>query len=166
MRRWYRPRAMNVFRDETNLSASPELWPEIERRLARSRWFVLIASPKSADSPWVQREIAWWLTQRGTSQLIIALADGNVSWPPGAGDFDWQRTDALPADVLRGTFKNEPLWVELRNLLQAMPVGEAKDVPVPLATLARVAGPIVGKDPADLLGDSVKYTRQTRRLLG
>jgi WD40 repeat protein len=166
MRRWYRPRAMSVFRDETNLSASPELWPEIERRLARSHWFILIASPTSAASLWVQREVAWWLEHRGPSKLIIALADGTIAWSQAAGDFDWQRTDALPADALRGTFASEPLWVELRTLRQAMPAGETRHVPIPLATLALVASPIVGKDPAELLGENVRYTRRTRRLIG
>ena len=31
---WYRRRALNLFRDQTSLSATPGLWPAIEQRLA------------------------------------------------------------------------------------------------------------------------------------
>jgi hypothetical protein len=40
---WYRRRALRIFRDTTTLSASPELWPTIERALERSRHFILLA---------------------------------------------------------------------------------------------------------------------------
>lgn len=56
---WYQRRALRVFRDVTSLSASPELWPTIERALERSRYFILLASPESARSVWVEREVKW-----------------------------------------------------------------------------------------------------------
>src|SRR5262245_5768098 len=56
-RPWYRLRALRVFRDDASLSASPALWRSIEGALASSRWFVLLASPESAASDWVAREI-------------------------------------------------------------------------------------------------------------
>ena len=169
-RRWYRPRAMRVFRDETDLAASPELWPDIERRLARSRWFILIASPESARSPWVRREITWWLNHHGTEHFIIALAGGKINWStgndPDASDFDWQATDALPEEVLRGAFANEPLWVDLRNLRQATSQGDAADVPLRLGdVVANFAAPIRGRDKGQLIGEYLRYVRQTRRLI-
>ena len=51
---WYRRRALRVFRDESSLSAMPGLWPTIERALAASNYFVLIASPESSQSRWVR----------------------------------------------------------------------------------------------------------------
>src|SRR5687767_3434283 len=57
---WYRLRTMRVFRDQTSLSASPELWPAIETALDQAEWFILIASPQSAQSSWVQKEVQWW----------------------------------------------------------------------------------------------------------
>ena len=47
---WNRRRAMEVFRDETSLAASPGLWPEIQAALDASRWFVLLASGLSSSS--------------------------------------------------------------------------------------------------------------------
>ncbi|MGD8932407.1 MAG: TIR domain-containing protein, partial [Chromatiales bacterium] len=45
-------RALNVFRDETSLSATPSLWPSIESALAQSRFFILLASPEAVASRW------------------------------------------------------------------------------------------------------------------
>jgi hypothetical protein len=42
---WYRLRSMRVFRDETNLSASPGLWSKIEQALNQADYFLFLASP-------------------------------------------------------------------------------------------------------------------------
>jgi hypothetical protein len=60
---WYKRRALRVFRDDTSLSATPQLWPSIEQALAQSRFLILLASPEAAASPWVGKEIAYWLEQ-------------------------------------------------------------------------------------------------------
>src|SRR5215475_10349279 len=54
---WNRRRALEVFRDETSLAASPGLWPSIRATLDASRWLVLLASPEAAQSHWVGEEI-------------------------------------------------------------------------------------------------------------
>ena len=54
---WYRLRSCRVFRDQTQLTASPALWQSLEQALSASRYFVLLASPEAARSPWVNREI-------------------------------------------------------------------------------------------------------------
>src|SRR5262245_18908198 len=77
---WYRRRAMRVFRDDTSLSATPELWPSIERALDHSRIFILLASPEAAASKWVNREVAHWLDHQTTSTLLIGLTDGKLIW--------------------------------------------------------------------------------------
>src|SRR5260370_19571506 len=58
---WYRLRTMRIFRDKTSLSANPALWQSIEDALGRSKYFLLLASPASAKSDWVRREVEWWL---------------------------------------------------------------------------------------------------------
>jgi hypothetical protein len=50
-----------VFRDETGLSTNPHLWSSIVAALDECEWFVLLASPDAATSPWVDREIEHWL---------------------------------------------------------------------------------------------------------
>ena len=49
---WYQRRAARVFRDDTSLSATPHLWPSIERALSQSGHLILLASPENiAFSP-------------------------------------------------------------------------------------------------------------------
>ena len=61
---WYKPRAVSVFLDQSSLSANPALWTAIERALSSAKNFILLASPESAASPWVRKEIDWWLAHR------------------------------------------------------------------------------------------------------
>jgi hypothetical protein len=56
---WYNMRALRVFRDKISLSANPDLWNAMEKALSVSEWFLLMASPTAAQSPWVRREIGW-----------------------------------------------------------------------------------------------------------
>ena len=112
-RPWYRMRALHVFRDRTNLTVSPELWPEIEVALGESEFFILLASPAAATSKWVRKEVDHWLGKRDLKKLLIAVTDGEIVWDDQAGDFDWTRTNVLPEN-LRGRFTQEPLFVDFR----------------------------------------------------
>jgi WD40 repeat protein len=108
--------AIRVFRDQTSLSLTPELWPSIERALRASRYFLLLASPRAAASPWVQKEVQSWLEHNGNAQrLLIGLTEGQIQWDTERNDFDWEKTDALP-DLLRGRFQYEPLYSDLSGL--------------------------------------------------
>jgi hypothetical protein len=80
---WYRPRALRVFRDNASLTANPGLWSSIEKALASSTWFVLMASPEAARSPWVDREVAWWLANKSPQRLLVVLTDGQFAWDDG-----------------------------------------------------------------------------------
>ncbi|MBQ0983701.1 TIR domain-containing protein [Streptomyces sp. F63] len=111
-KKWYRIRALNVFRDQTDLSASHALGPSIERALTEARFFVLLASPAAAESKWVRREIEFWQRNKGSDTFLIALTDGTITWDDKTGDFDWTATDALPCG-LSGYFATEPLWQDL-----------------------------------------------------
>jgi WD40 repeat protein len=110
---WNRRWAVRVFRDETSLAASPELWTSIAAALADSEYFLLMASPRASASLWVRREIEWWLANRSIDRMLILVTEGDIAWDSAAGDFDWQSSTALP-DCLRGRLRAEPLWVDLR----------------------------------------------------
>jgi len=105
-------RALDVFRDETSLSASPGVWPAIEAHLAGSRWLVCFACPEAAASVWCEREIRWWLDHRSRDHLLIVLTGGTLAWDAGQGDFDWQRTTAL-SRAIAGRLGDEPLYIDL-----------------------------------------------------
>ena len=91
---WYRRRALRIFRDDTSLSATPHLWPSIEEALARSRYLILLVSPQSAASPWVGKEIAYWLAHKSIDTLLLALTEGELAWDGAADDFT--ASPALP----------------------------------------------------------------------
>ena len=111
---WYRMRALHVFRDQTSLAASPHLWTTIEEALADSSWLILMASPESARSGWVSREISWWRVHRPMNHLLIAVTEGELVWDEAAGDLDWAVTTALSKEALGHGFSEEPRWVDLR----------------------------------------------------
>jgi hypothetical protein len=111
---WYRIRALHVFRDQTSLAASPHLWTTIEEALSDSSWLILMASPESAQSGWVSREISWWRAHRPMNHLLVAVTEGELVWDETAGDLDWAATTALSKEALGHAFSEEPRWVDLR----------------------------------------------------
>lgn len=71
-------RSLNVFRDETSLSATPHLWNTIEDALRQSQYLVLLASPTAAQSIWVQKEVEFWLNNNSIETILIGLTEGNI----------------------------------------------------------------------------------------
>ena len=57
---WFRKRNLNVFRDEASLSANPHLWTNIQTALNNAEYIIYLASPTSAASKWVQKEIEYY----------------------------------------------------------------------------------------------------------
>lgn len=108
-RPWWKLRAMRVFVDQHGLGANAALWQTIERALSSSEWLLLLASPQAAASPWVSKEVSWWLANRSPERIVIAQTGGSIFWQ--GTDFDWDRSDALP-QPLRGAFAHEPTWVD------------------------------------------------------
>lgn len=151
---WYRMRALRVFRDGTGLAADPGLWSAIERALSRSAWLMLLASEEAATSDWVDREVAWWLAERPRERLLIVLTGGAIAWDPLTGDFDWERTTALPPS-LRGAFAERPRWVDAR----AVPDG-----PGLVDCAAEVAAAVHGVAKDQLVGEHIRQHRRTMRI--
>jgi WD40 repeat protein len=158
---WYRLRALRVFRDKASLSANPGLWPSIERALAESEFFLLLASPEAARSPWVEREVGWWLAHRAADRLLIVLTGGELIWDDAARDFDWARTTAV-SPLLRGRFTDEPLYVDLRWARTADDLS-LRHSQFRAAALD-VAATLHGRPKDDLDGEDVRHHRAARRL--
>jgi WD40 repeat protein len=157
----YQRKALRVFRDQTNLAATPELWSTIEEALAASRFFILLASPAAAGSPWVQQELDWWHRHRAPERLLIGVTHGTIAWDPVARDFDWHITDALPRSLSRW-FRAEPLWVDLR-WASSRSVLSHRD-PRLQEDLATLAAPLRGMSKDDLIGRDLKQHHKVVRL--
>jgi tetratricopeptide (TPR) repeat protein len=156
---WYQRRALRVFRDDTSLSATPHLWPTIEQALAESRFLIVLASPEAAASPWVGKEIAYWLEHKSAETLLVALTDGALAWDNGAGDFTWSPTTPLPP-VLRARFAAEPKWVDV----SAYRAGASPRDNRFRELAADFAAAIRGIPKEDLLSQEVRQQRRVLRL--
>jgi WD40 repeat protein len=171
---WYRPRtrALRVFRDQTNLQASPDLWGTLEQAMSSSRWLLLVASPRSAESAGVGRELTWWRERRDTDNICIALIDGDLRWDEAANDFAWPASTALSQQVLGHAFTTEPAWIDLRPVTLAGGAGHRRRFPwlarsVTDPRLQDATASLISevKDvPKDtLIGEHLRRSRQTRR---
>jgi WD40 repeat protein len=157
----YQRKALRIFRDQTNLSATPELWSTIEQALVESRFFILLASPEAARSPWVQQELDWWHQHRAPEHLLVGLTHGAITWDPVVKDFDWHTTDALPRSLSRW-FAAEPLWVDLRWAGSQSALSRRD--PRLQEDLATLAAPLRGMSKDDLIGRDLKMHRRAVRL--
>jgi WD40 repeat protein len=158
---WYRLRALRVFRDQASLSANPALWASIEQALKSSEFFILLASPDAARSPWVQRETAYWRAHKPTDRLLIVVTDGEAVWDDAAGDFDWDRTTALPHS-LAGAFDQEPRYIDLRWARTEEDLSPAH--PRFRDAVADLGAPMHQRPKDELVGEDVRQHRRTVRL--
>jgi hypothetical protein len=187
---WWRWRAINVFRDETNLTAAPALWSRIALALDQSSHFVLLASPEAAKSKWIRREVRYWLGDPNAAALgdadldapmanpraervatlLIALTAGEILWDEKAGDaragdFNWHTTNALPR-VLSGVFKEEFQWVDLRTTVQKQELRNSlsRSNSEFMLAVAQLAAPIRGiADFSRLVSEDYRQYRRTIR---
>ena len=159
---WYQRRALEIFRDDTALSVEPELWPSITANLDRSTWFVLIASPHSAQSIWVGREIDHWLTTQGSDGIVVVVATGDYRYDPEFQRFDPVADDAIHP-VLQAAVVTDPIVVDLRGLVTRGAVDES-DPRFRLA-VAPIAARLRDTDPETLLArDTARRRRITLAL--
>lgn len=159
---WNKLRAFRVFRDHTSLSASPHLWTSIANALASSEFFVLLASPDAAESPWVRREVEYWRQHKPETNLLIVVTDGEIVWNDQRGEFDWDRTTALPR-TLEGFFREEPLYVDLRWGHEETQLSLAH--PRFRQCIGDLAAPMHGRSKDDMLGEDVRQHRRTVSLV-
>lgn len=157
---WYQLRSIRVFRDKTSLAANPALWPSIETALNESEYFLLLASPQATQSPWVEREIKWWLQNRSIENLLILLTDGELVWDKSTNDYNWEQTTALPGS-LRNRFRDEPLYVDFR-WTKAEDNLSLRHLQFRNAVLD-IAAPLYGKPKDELDGADVRQHRRNKR---
>lgn len=157
---WHKKQALSVFRDQTDLSATPHLWKNIEQALHDSKYFVLMASPEAASSKWIKKEIEFWLKYKSKEQILIVLTDGDIIWDEKKGDFDWEKTNAV-SPVLRGVFE-EPLYVDLREFRSQRHLSVQN--PEFKNRVVSLAATLHGKTVGDMIGEEVKQHKKTIRI--
>ncbi|MFC4069049.1 TIR domain-containing protein [Actinoplanes subglobosus] len=157
---WHRRRALWIFRDQTGLSVTPGLWSSIQKALDGSEWFVLLASPAAARSPWVNREIEYWIATKPADRILPVVTDGEWRWDARLGDLSADST-AVP-DALRGVFAEEPLFLDLRWVHDDQRLN-LRDIRFRDA-IAELAAPMHGVSKDELESEDLRHHRQSRRL--
>lgn len=158
-RKMGRLHALRVFRDKTDLAASPSLWDKIRGALDGSRYLVVVLSPNSAKSEWVNKEVDYWLTHRGRDNLVLVLADGTVVWDGTHGRFDPNTsTAALPALAEPDALGDEPIYIDVSedNPWDA-------DNAIFRDKITDIAAPIHGKTKYELASEDHKEQQRFRR---
>lgn len=107
-------RVRPLFRDEEETEASSDLSQQIEEALARSRFLIVICSPATPVSKWVDKEIHSFRELGRNDKILSLLIEGepHESFPPalrlvfrhnaegkGRTDEDAETTEPLAADV-------------------------------------------------------------------
>ncbi|MGW6728119.1 toll/interleukin-1 receptor domain-containing protein [Nocardia sp. NPDC055029] len=152
--------ALRVFRDATDLTASPDLWGKVTEAMDQARYCIVVLSPHSAVSEWVDREIDYWLRTRGPEQLLFVVAGGQLKWDRHTHCFDPQRsTVALPVLTQPGVLPTEPLYVDVTEDAPWDP-----RAPLFREKLTDLAAPIHGKPKYELAGDDLREQRRFRRV--
>jgi WD40 repeat protein len=159
-RPWHRRRALWIFRDQTGLAVTPSLWSAIQNAMNSSEYFVLMASPEAAQSPWVDKEIRHWVATKSPDRILPIVTDGEWRWDAARSDFSEDST-AVP-DSLRGVFAEEPLYLDLRWARAdghlSLRHSRFRDA------IAQLAAPMHGVSKDDLEGEDVRQHRRARRL--
>lgn len=75
-------RLFPLFKDREEEAAGSSIGAAVESALGSSEFLIVVCSPRSAKSQWVNREIAWFKTHRNPANVLALIVDGT----PGAGD--------------------------------------------------------------------------------
>lgn len=157
---WYRRRALNVYLDKTGLEVTPELWSTLARALDQSAYLVLLASPETARSDWVNREVKHWLAGHSAARILPVLSAGEWVWDEAAGDLRKGCTAVPPA--LFGAFGEEPRFLDLRGMVDRTDLdlrhnSEFRDA------IAQLAAPMHGRPKSELEGEDIRQHRKSIR---
>jgi len=93
-----------VFRDQDEMSAGADLSDKIKSALKQSEYLIVLASPASQQSHWVNDEIRFFRELNGSSKILSALIYENPveSFPPALLETG---LEPLAADLTRGQFR-------------------------------------------------------------
>ena len=97
-----------VFRDEEELPISSDLTESICTALDASRYLIVICSPEAKESPWVAREVNYFLKNHDSSNAFVVLANGEPN-----DVFPYELTHILNEET--GEYQEvEPLAMDVR----------------------------------------------------
>jgi WD40 repeat protein len=158
---WYKKRNLEIFLDESSLSASPHLWRSITRALDQSEYLILLASPESGKSKWVNKEIEYWLQKKTIDNILIVLTGGNINWDDKKSFFIDHENNSLPP-ILYDKFDSEPFYIDLRHSRTLEDLTLAN--PIFKKEILKLAAKLHRKQPNDFASEEVTVHRKMIRV--
>lgn len=146
------PRIAPIFRDRDELASSSDLGRTVNAALAQSRNLIVICSPASAQSRWVNEEVLAFKRLGGSDRIFCCIADGE----PNATELPGLAAEECFAPALRFTLDASGKPTNERTEPIAADAREGKDGKAN-AKLKLVAGML------DVGFDALKQREQQRR---
>lgn len=104
-----------LFKDREEEAAGASIGAAVEAALGASEFLIVICSPRSAHSQWVNHEVAWFKTHRDPAHILALIVDGE----PGSRDaecFPAALTHRVLADLtVTGDAEGAPLAADARD---------------------------------------------------
>lgn len=109
-----------VFVDEGELSSCADFGQQIREALKNSGWLIVICSPDTPSSPWVQLEIDTFLEYHDRSRILAVLTSGEPeeSYPPQLKANADGMGEVLAADARGATAKEVQMLLKKDALLK------------------------------------------------
>ena len=116
--RGFPTRVRRVFRDQEELPSASNLSDNILQALRRSRYLIVVCSPRTPGSRWVAREIELFREMGGDDQILALLIEGEPaqSFPEPLRRRGGQEYEPLAADI-----RSDGHRQELRELAREGP---------------------------------------------
>ncbi len=109
-----------VFRDEEELAASADLSGAIDSALVQSRYLIVVCSPRTPESRWIDKEVARF-RELGRGERILALLIEGAPKDAFPQSLREVRQDVLRVADGTGVGEQEPLAADVRDLLVDSP---------------------------------------------
>lgn len=148
-----------VFRDKDELPISSNLADNITQALQNSEYLIVICSPRTPESYWVQKEIETFIGMHGREHVLAVLIEGEPQESfPEMLQFEERETKAEDGSVTMERVPIEPLAADLR-------AGSRSGVKKLMKTeILRIMAPLLGCSYDDLR--QRHRERRMRRVIG
>ena len=143
-----------IFRDKDELPITSDLTDTISNALEKADYLIVICSPNTCESIWVQREINFFLKNHDKSKILTVLADGE----PNDVIPEILKTDERVIKEADGTERTIKVNIEPLSCDYRMPLNKAKKEEIP-----RLAAAVLGCSYDELVRRQRSY--KTRRLM-
>lgn len=105
-----------VFRDEEEFAAASRLSAAIVDALSKSRFLIVVCSPRLAQSAWVKAEIEYFIEKGWGDRVLLLLVEGSPAESFPQAFQDQTKITVYRQSTLDSRSSIEPLAADVRNL--------------------------------------------------